>query len=86
MNIRDTHTEVIESDVAERRAGGDRRKNSGAVAFPLVDSSGIEVKEDRRKIPDRRINNIVVEEVAIDYPLDDASDMQTSVDIDLDTA
>ena len=40
----------------------DRREFGPAANFPLVDSDGKTVKQDRRTRPDRRINSIVVQE------------------------
>lgn len=45
----------------ERRSGLDRRVSEVAAKFPLIDSNGIYVVKDRRRIPDRRLNDIVVE-------------------------
>jgi len=40
---------------------GDRRHNSDIPRVPFKDSHGATIKECRRKIPDRRINDIQVE-------------------------
>jgi hypothetical protein len=40
---------------------GDRRQNSEMLKVPLKDSNGATIKECRRKIPDRRIDNIHAE-------------------------
>jgi hypothetical protein len=39
----------------------DRRQNADTPSFPFKDSNGVTIKECRRKIPDRRINNIQAE-------------------------
>jgi hypothetical protein len=40
---------------------GDRRKSGSMPAVPFRDSSGLTIQEDRRKQPDRRLNNIQAE-------------------------
>ena len=40
---------------------GDRRQNDVMPRVPFKDSNGTTIKECRRKIPDRRINNIQAE-------------------------
>jgi hypothetical protein len=40
---------------------GDRRQNSEMLKVPFKDSNGATIKECRRKIPDRRIDNIHAE-------------------------
>ena len=40
---------------------GDRRQNDVMPGIPFKDSNGATIKECRRKIPDRRINNIQAE-------------------------
>ena len=37
---------------------GDRRQNSDMPRVPFKDSNGATIKECRRKIPDRRIDNV----------------------------
>ena len=39
----------------------DRRQNDAMPSFPFKDSKGVTIKECRRKIPDRRLNNIQAE-------------------------
>jgi hypothetical protein len=39
----------------------DRRQNDAMPGFPFKDSNGVTIKEFRRKMPDRRINNIHAE-------------------------
>lgn len=43
-----------------RRDVMDRRVNEKLAKFPLIDSTGIYVVSDRRRLPDRRVNGIVV--------------------------
>ena len=45
----------------EKRSRGQRRWDL-EVTFPLVDSNGITVIRDRRTLPDRRLDNISLEE------------------------
>ena len=40
---------------------GDRRENNDMPKVPFKDSNGVTIRECRRKIPDRRINNIQAE-------------------------
>jgi len=44
----------------ERRDNDDRRSSTVSPAFPFFDSEQTLVREDRRRIPDRRINNIEI--------------------------
>ena len=45
--------------------GVDRRKipEASGNEIPLIDADGLLIAEDRRSIPDRRLNNISVEEL-----------------------
>ena len=45
--------------------GADRRKipEASGNEIPLIDADGLLIAEDRRSIPDRRLNNISVEEL-----------------------
>jgi hypothetical protein len=45
----------------EKRSRGQRRWGL-EVTFPLVDSNGVTVIRDRRTLPDRRLDNISLEE------------------------
>ena len=47
--------------INERRTLEDRRKSSDSPPFPFFDSDQTLVREDRRRIPDRRINNIEIQ-------------------------
>lgn len=44
----------------ERRTPDDRRAQAHSPAFPFFDSEQTLVREDRRRMPDRRINNIEI--------------------------
>jgi len=39
----------------------DRRRGTNMPAVPFRDSNGLTIHEDRRKTPDRRLNNIQAE-------------------------
>ncbi len=45
----------------ERRNNNDRRSSDVSPAFPFFDSEQTLVREDRRRIPDRRISNIEIQ-------------------------
>ena len=47
--------------INERRALDDRRRSDNSPPFPFFDSEQTLVRENRRKIPDRRINNIQID-------------------------
>ena len=47
--------------INERRKLEDRRVASDSPPFPFFDSDQTLVREDRRRIPDRRINNIEIQ-------------------------
>lgn len=46
--------QATEGRPPERRAGGDRRRHSGKVDFPFVDSFGVLVEQERRHGDRRR--------------------------------
>ncbi len=50
----------------ERRSKEDRRSLHRAVSFPYKTKEGLVILKDRRKTPDRRVNNITVEDTEID--------------------
>jgi hypothetical protein len=56
--------EVIMTDKRIRQ--NDRRNRLDTPEFPFRDSRGKLVKHDRRQMPDRRLNNIEVEEIEED--------------------
>ena len=47
--------------INERRTLDDRRQSGDAPPFPFFDSDQTLVRENRRRIPDRRINNIEID-------------------------
>ena len=49
----------------DRRSSDDRRSLHRSVSFPYKTKEGLVILKDRRKIPDRRINNISVEDTEI---------------------
>ena len=49
-----------------RRSRNDRRSLHREVSFPYKTKNGLVVLTDRRKTPDRRVNNIAVEDTEID--------------------
>ena len=49
----------------ERRSTEDRRNINQSVSFPYQSKNGIVIIKDRRKTPDRRLNNINVEDAEI---------------------
>lgn len=50
----------------ERRDKDDRRSLHRSVSFPFKTKDGLVILKDRRKVPDRRVNNISVEDTEID--------------------
>ncbi|MDW3094758.1 MAG: hypothetical protein R8G33_03705 [Gammaproteobacteria bacterium] len=50
----------------ERRKKSSERRHSETVAqFPIITTQGICVRKERRKLPERRISNIVVRETVM---------------------
>ena len=45
-----------------RKKSSERRRHEAIAQFPIITTQGICVRRDRRKIPDRRMSNIVVRE------------------------
>lgn len=56
----------VNKDSEDRRNSVDRRSLRSAVSFPYKTKQGLVILKDRRKAPDRRINNISVEDTEID--------------------
>jgi hypothetical protein len=50
----------------------DRRNSLETPEFPFHDSHGELIEHDRRRVPDRRINNIEVEEIEQDNDAESA--------------
>ncbi len=48
-----------------RRKSSERRRNEAIAQFPIITTQGICVRKDRRKIPDRRMSNIIVKETVM---------------------
>lgn len=57
---------IEDNDDEERREKEDRRSLHRAVSFPYKTKEGLVILKDRRKAPDRRVNNISVEDAEID--------------------
>jgi len=55
-------------DVALQNRKGERRRHREKTRFPLSDSGGVLVLEDRRSQPDRRLGNIEAEWIDIFLP------------------
>ncbi|MFK7793741.1 MAG: hypothetical protein AB8B89_00185 [Gammaproteobacteria bacterium] len=50
----------------ERRKKSSERRHSDSIAqFPIITTQGICVRKERRKIPERRMSNIVVRETVM---------------------
>ena len=48
-----------------RRLSSERRRNEAITQFPIITTQGICVRKERRKIPDRRMSNIIVRETVM---------------------
>ncbi len=64
MSNQDKSKEKKEDE--NRRSKDDRRSLHRSVSFPYKTKEGLVILKDRRKTPDRRINNISVEDTEID--------------------
>jgi hypothetical protein len=51
---------AADDDGSERRSGRDRRGWHPMPEAPFLDSNGVLVSRDRRKVPERRVSNIRV--------------------------
>ncbi|MEM7304080.1 MAG: hypothetical protein AAF372_00975, partial [Pseudomonadota bacterium] len=62
-----THTPSPSSSRSQerRRESYERRRQESIVQFPIITTQGIWVRNDRRKVPDRRLSNIKVRETNI---------------------
>ena len=56
----------LKEEHEDRRSRDDRRSLHQAVSFPYKTKEGLVILKDRRKSPDRRLNNISVEDTEID--------------------
>ena len=48
-----------------RKKSSERRRHEAIAQFPIITTQGICLRSDRRKIPDRRMSNIIVHETAV---------------------
>ena len=64
--LKDENLENTSEKEEERRKHDDRRSLHRAVSFPYKTKVGLVILKDRRKTPDRRVNNISVEDAEID--------------------
>jgi hypothetical protein len=49
----------------ERRNHNDRRTSMQAAQFPIITRNGVCVRDDRRRLPDRRVAKIEVDEAHV---------------------
>ncbi len=49
----------------ERRNNSDRRTSMQAAQFPIITRNGVCVRSDRRRMPDRRVARIEVDEAHV---------------------
>ncbi len=57
--------DFIDDDQAERRDKNDRRDFKSSLSNSSNDTDELVINRDRRKMPERRLNNIQVEETEI---------------------
>ena len=57
--------EMHEVNPLERRNHNDRRTSMQAAQFPIITLNGICVRADRRRLPDRRVAKIEVDEAHV---------------------
>lgn len=55
----------VDQDLEERRAKHDRREFTSALNDATKELGELVIQKDRRKMPERRLNNISVEETEI---------------------
>ena len=55
----------IEDNQEDRRTENDRRDFKSSLENSIDDTDGLIINKDRRKMPERRLNNIQVEETEI---------------------
>ncbi len=58
-------TEMNEINPLERRNHNDRRTSMQAAQFPIITRNGVCVRSDRRRLPDRRVARIEVDEAHV---------------------
>ena len=63
VHSKNSDPEIVQMGIVinKRFRNDDRRQNDVALSFPTKDSNGEIIKECRRKIPNRRIDNIKAE-------------------------
>ncbi len=54
--------EMNQANPLERRNLNDRRTSMQAAQFPIITRNGVCVRDDRRRLPDRRVARIEVDE------------------------
>ena len=54
-----------ESNPLERRNHNDRRTSMQAAQFPIITRNGSCVRKDRRRLPERRVSKIEVDEAHV---------------------
>ncbi len=54
-----------ESNPLERRNLNDRRTSTQAAQFPIITRNGSCVRKDRRRVPERRVSQIEVDEAHV---------------------
>ncbi len=57
--------EMHEINPLERRNDNDRRTSMQAAQFPIITRNGVCVRGDRRRLPDRRVAKIEVDEAQV---------------------
>ncbi len=57
--------EMNEVNPLERRNHNDRRTSMQAAQFPIITRNGVCVRVDRRRLPDRRVAKIEVDEANV---------------------
>jgi hypothetical protein len=62
----DSNASSTSNKSRERRKKSSERRHSDTIAqFPIITTQGICVRKERRKIPERRMSNIVVRETVM---------------------
>ena len=62
---RGTSAKLKNKSPERRKKSSERRRNEAIAQFPIITTQGICVRRDRRKIPDRRMSNIIVRETVM---------------------
>ncbi len=53
---------AINPIINDRRNKPERRSGGAVIQFPILTDEGLNIRKDRRAIPERRISNIIVKE------------------------